>query len=63
MPHAVSRGTGVRRFASQAPSQTPGQMRNPRISMAAKAMPVGAQTGDTFRLRKAMERPSLAAAT
>jgi len=44
----VAAGTGVSKFANNAPSRIPGQARKPSNNTAAIAIPVGGQTGETF---------------
>src|SRR2546429_5155325 len=62
IPDVVANVTLVsREFASSAPRKTPGAARYPNQNTIAMATPVGGQTGETLALRKASERPSLAA--
>src|SRR5438034_11057085 len=62
IPDVVENGTLVNReFASSAPRKTPGAARYPNQNTTAMATPVGGQTGETLALRKATDRPSLAA--
>src|SRR5438552_10373304 len=62
IPEVVANETLVsKEFASSAHRKTPGTARYPNQNTTAMATPVGGQTGETLALRKASERPSLAA--
>ena len=63
MPAAASAGAAVSRFAMNAPSQMAGHMPRPHRSVAATAIPVGAQTVVTCSATKAKWNPSRAVRT
>src|SRR6185436_17278925 len=61
IPKALKAGTGVKRLVSSAPRKIPGQTRYPSRSIAARAIPVGGQTGETFVWTEASDNPNLPA--
>ena len=61
MPSDVTIEPVVVTFTRNAPTMTPGQTRYPNIKVAARAMPVGAQTAVALGFTKASSKPSLPA--
>jgi hypothetical protein len=62
MPNAVAIASLAVMFATRAPTNTPGQSRQPNSSNTASAIPVGGQTAVTCLVANAIERPNFAAA-
>jgi hypothetical protein len=57
IPTAATCGMLVKRFTMNAAKATAGQMRLPKMSMAANATPAAGHTGDTFPLVKGTASP------
>ena len=63
MPSEVATEPAVVTLTRKAPAATAGHMRTPRMSSAARAMPVGGQTAVALAWTEAKSSPSLPART